>query len=152
MKFRIAPEDIAVLCNHPHFAGAFHDPTHETLDSVYFDSDDRFLRDHGLTLRVRHIGDKRVQTIKTANQGSDYFERSEWEQAIAGDKPDLTRVMDTALGSILTADVGNTLKPVFETRIERTAYHLNGNETEIVMAVDKGQIVATDFIMPGLRD
>ena len=122
--------------------------THETLDSVYFDSDDRVLRDHGLTLRVRHIGDKRVQTIKTANQGSDWFERSEWEQAIEGDQPDLTRVMDTALGPILTDDVRNTLKPVFETRIERTAYHLNGDENDIVMAVDEGQIVAPNSSCP----
>jgi len=148
LKLRVAPEDIAVLRNHPDFAGALHDPTHKTLNSVYFDCDDRFLRDHGLTLRVRHIGDKRVQTIKTANQSSNCFERSEWEQAIEGDQPDLTRVMDTALGPILTGDVCNTLKPVFETRIERTAYHLNGNETDIVMAVDEGQIVATDSSCP----
>jgi triphosphatase len=148
LKLRVAPEDIAVLRNHPHFAGALHDPTHETLDSVYFDSDDRFLRDHGLTLRVRHIGEKRIQTIKTASQGSDCFERSEWEQAIEGDQPDLTGVMDTALGPILTDDVRNTLKPVFETRIERTAYHLNGNDTDIAMAVDEGQIVATDSSCP----
>jgi triphosphatase len=144
LKFRVTPEEIAVLRTHPHFAAARHDPTPATLDSVYFESDNRFLRDHGLTLRVRHIGDKCVQTIKTANQGSVCFERSEWEQTIEGNQPDLTRVMDTALGPFLTDDVRNTLKPVFETRIERTAYHLNGNETDIVMAVDEGQIVATD--------
>src|SRR5664280_3411542 len=144
LKFRVTPEDIAVLRNHPHFAAALHDPTHETLDSVYFDSDNRFLRNHGLTLRVRHIGDKSVQTIKTANIGSNCFERSQWEQAIEGDQPDLTRVTDTALGPILTDDVRNTLKPVFETRIERTAYHLNGHNTAIAMAIDEGQIAATD--------
>ena len=148
LKLRVAPEDITVLRNHPHFTAALHDPTHETLDSVYFDSDDRFMRDHGLTLRVRHIGDKFVQTIKTSNQDSNCFERSEWEQAIEGDQPDLTHVMDTALGPILTDDVRNTLKPVFETRIERTAYHLNGNDTDIVMAVDEGQIVSTDSSCP----
>src|SRR5664279_1530874 len=148
LKLRVAPEDIAVLRNDPQFMGALQDATHETLDSVYFDSDDRVLRDHGLTLRVRHIGDKRVQTIKTTNKGSDWFERLEWEQAIEGDQPDFTRVMDTALGPILTDDVRNTLKPVFETRIERTAYHLNGNDNDIVMAVDEGQIVATDSSCP----
>ena len=148
LKLRVAPEDIAVLRNDPQFVGALQDATHETLNSVYFDSDDRVLRDHGLTLRVRHIGDKRVQTIKTANQGSDWVERSEWEQAIKGDQPDLTRVMDTALGPILTDDVRNTLKPVFETRIERTAYHLNGDENNIVIAVDEGQIVAPDSSCP----
>jgi triphosphatase len=148
LKLRVAPEDIAVLKNHPSLAHALHDPTHEALDSVYFDSDDRFLRDHGLTLQVRRIGDKHVQTIKTANQRSDWFERSEWEQAIESDQPDLTRVMDTALGPILTDDVRNALKPVFETRIERTAYHLNGGDTAIAMAVDEGQIVAADSSCP----
>ena len=75
----------------------------ETLVSVYFDSDEFFLRDHGLTLRVRHIGDKRIQTIKSAEHGT--FERSEWEQTIEGDQPDLALVTDTALGPLLTDDI-----------------------------------------------
>ncbi len=142
LKLRVAPGDIALLRKHPKLSDALYDPTHETLNSVYYDSEDRFLRDHGLTLRVRRIGDKRVQTIKAASQGSGCFERLEWEQAIEGDQPDLTRVKGTALGSILIDDVHNTLKPVFETRIERTAFHLNGDENDIVMAFDDGQIVA----------
>ena len=67
-----------MLRTHPNFAGALGEPVSETLVSVYFDSDELFLRDHGLTLRVRHIGDKRIQTIKSADHG--IFERSEWEQ------------------------------------------------------------------------
>ncbi len=141
LKLRVTPEDIAVLKNHPSFAIALHDPTYEQLDSVYFDSDDRALRDHGLTLRVRHIGDKRVQTIKTSNQGSYSIERSEWEQLIDGDQPELADITDATLVPILTDDVRNTLKPLFETRIERTAYRLDGNNTTIAMAVDEGQIV-----------
>jgi triphosphatase len=35
------------------------------------------------------------------------------------------------------------LKPVFETRFERTAYHLNGDGADVVMAIDEGQILAT---------
>ena len=148
LKLRVAPEDIAILKNHPSLASALHDPTHEQLDSVYFDSDDRALRDHGLTLRVRHIGDKRVQTIKTSNQGSYSIERSEWEQPIDGDQPELTNIMDTALSPILTDDVRSTLKPVFETRIERTAYRLSGTNAAIAMAVDEGQIVASGSSCP----
>jgi triphosphatase len=148
LKLRVAPEDIAVLRNHPHFAGTLHNPTNEMLVSVYFDTDGLFLRDHGVTLRVRHIGEKRIQTIKTADCGCGYFERSEWQQAIEGDQPDLTGVMDTALGPILTDDVRNALKPIFETRIERTAYHLNGNDTDIVMAIDEGHIIVTGSSCP----
>ena len=35
-----------------------------------------------------------------------YFERSEWEQAIGGNRPDLALVKDTALGAILANDAG----------------------------------------------
>src|SRR5260370_18475836 len=148
LKLWVAPEDIIALRNHPHFKGSLHNPTHEILDSVYFDSDDRFLRDHGLTLRVRHIDDKRVQTIKSTDHGVGFFERSEWEQTVEGDQPDLIRVKDTALGRILTDEVRKALKPVFETRIERTAYHLIGNGADIVMAIDGGQILATGSSRP----
>src|SRR5271169_5275697 len=131
LKLGVAPEDIAALRSYPAFTSSLHNPTHEVLDSVYFDSDERFLRDHGLTLRVRHLEDKRIQTIKSADHGVGLFERSEWEQTIEGDQPDLSNVKDTALGEILTDEVRKALKPVFETTIERTAYHLNGDGTDI---------------------
>ena len=141
LKLRVAPQDAATLRSHPSFAGALGEPVSETLLSVYFDSDACFLRDHGLTLRVRHIGGKRIQTIKSADHG--IFERSEWEHPIDGDRPDFALAADTALGPLLTDDIRNALKPVFETRIERTAYRLNGGETDIAVAFDEGQIVAT---------
>ena len=148
LKLSVAPENIAALRNYPGFASSLQDPSHEVLDSVYFDSDEGFLRNHGLTLRVRHMDEKRVQTIKSADHGVGLFERSEWEQTIEGDQPDLSSVKDTALGQILTDDVCKTLKPVFETRIERTAFHLGGNGTDIIMAIDEGQILATNSSQP----
>jgi inorganic triphosphatase YgiF len=148
LKLGVTPEDIAALRSYQPFTNSLHNPTREVLDSVYFDSDERFLRDHGLTLRVRHMEDKRIQTIKSADHGVGLFERSEWEQAIEGDQPDLSNVKDTALGDILTDDVRRTLKPVFETRIERTAYHLNGEGADIVMAIDEGQILSPDSSRP----
>ena len=60
LKLAVSPENIALLKTHPDFAGAFHDPTHEILHSIYFDSDDRSLRKNGLTLRVRRVGEKNV--------------------------------------------------------------------------------------------
>ncbi len=141
LKLRVSPEDMAALRAHPHFADRpWRACRAKQLVSVYFDSDKLFLRDHGLTLRVRHIGDKRIQTIKSAHHG--IFERSEWEQTVEGDQPDLALVADTALGPLLTDDIRNALKPVFETRIERTAYRLNGGDTDIAIAFDEGRIVA----------
>jgi triphosphatase len=148
IKLSVSPEDIVALKNHPNFAGTLHSPTRETLKSVYFDSDSRLLRDHGFTLRVRHNGDRRIQTVKAANNGAGYFERSEWEQMIRGNRPDLTLVKDTALGAILVNEADRALQPVFETRIKRTAYHLNGNGADVVMAIDQGKIVAAGSSLP----
>ena len=148
LKLRVAPENIATLKNHPILSNTLHDPTRETLNSIYYDSDNWRLHDRGLTLRVRRIGDKCIQTLKALDQGSGCFERLEWEQAIEGDQPDLTRVPNTALGAILTNEVSNALKPIFETRIDRTAYHLNGGDTAIAIAIDEGQIIANDSSCP----
>src|SRR4051812_5091805 len=146
LKLRVAPEDVATLQADPNFASTLGKPVNETLVSVYFDSDALFLRDHGLTLRVRHIGDRRIQTIKSADHG--IFERSEWEQPIESDQPNLALAADTPLGPLLTDDIRNALRPVFETRIERTTCHLNGGDTDIAVAFDKGRIVATDASCP----
>ena len=143
IKLWVSPEDVVALQNHPRFAGRFQTPTNETLTSVYFDSDSRLLRDHGFTLRVRRNGDKRIQTVKAASNSAGYFERSEWEQVIEGDRPDLTLVKDTALGAILVNEADQAVKPVFKTLIKRTAYNLNGNDAVVIMAIDQGKIVAT---------
>ena len=66
LKLGVTPEQIAALRNCPGFADSLQHPSREILDSVYFDSDERFLRNHGLTLRVRRQDEKRVQTIKSA--------------------------------------------------------------------------------------
>ena len=148
LKLWVAPGDIAALRNHPHFAGALHHHSRQMLDSIYFDSDDRFLRDHGFNLRVRHIGGKSVQTIKSIDHGVGLFERSEWEQTIAGDEPDLAQVSETALGRLLADEGGRELKPVFETRFERSAYHLDRSGADVVMAIDEGEILATGSSRP----
>jgi len=148
LKLQVAPENIPVLRNHPHFANTFNDSILQTLNSVYFDCPDNFLREHGLTLRVRQIGNKHIQTIKSVDQGSDWLERSEWEQTIEGDQPDLTHVTNVTLGRILTEEVRNALKPIFQTRIERTTCHVNTNAADVVVAIDEGQIVAKDLSFP----
>jgi triphosphatase len=148
LKLQVAPENIAILRNHPNFVGSFRDSTKQVLNSIYFDSPDQFLRENGLTLRVREIGSQHIQTIKSVNQGSDWLERSEWEQVITGDQPDLTHVTDAALGRILTEDVRNALQPIFQTKIERTTCRVSANASDIIVAVDEGQIVAKDSSCP----
>lgn len=107
--------------------------------SVYFDTDTHKLRRHGLTLRVRRIGDRHIQTIKAAPD-SNILVRHEWESEIAGDAPDLTQVRGTALDPLATSKFRRKLKPQFETRVRRTVFSLERGGAVIELALDAGTI------------
>ena len=62
------------------------------LVSVYFDTDKLKLRNKGLSLRVRRIGRRHVQTVKQENGASAaLLARNEWEHDIAARSPTSTR-------------------------------------------------------------
>src|SRR5262249_12238408 len=61
--------------------------------SVYYDTGKFKLRDNGITLRIRRIGRKHVQSIKATGNGA--LGRNEWETEIDADKPDLKRIKTT---------------------------------------------------------
>jgi triphosphatase len=107
--------------------------------SVYFDTDTHKLRRHGLTLRVRRIGDRYTQTIK-ATRHSNILTRNEWESEIADEAPDLARARGTALDPVLTAKFRSKLKPQFETSVRRTVFSLERDGAVIELALDVGTI------------
>ena len=113
----------------------------ESLVSVYFDTRKHKLARNDVTLRVRHKGAKRLQTIKSGGSDSS-FRRGEWEQEIKGDVPDLRKARDTALAPLLTEKLKRKLKPVFETHIYRTSVPVRKNGTLIEVALDEGQVRA----------
>src|SRR5215831_12241191 len=110
-----------------------------TLVSVYFDTDKLKLRNKGLSLRVRRIGRRHVQTIKReSDENAALFARDEWEHPIGGRQPDL----DAALGPVFGKKVRRRLKPIFETRVRRTVYPIQSGVSEIELTVDKGKVEA----------
>ena len=114
-----------------------------TLVSVYFDTDKLKLRNKGLSLRVRRIGRRHVQTIKRENgESAALFARDEWEYPIGGRQPDLDVARDAALGPVFGKKVRRSLKPIFETRVRRTVYPIQSGDSEIELTVDKGKVEA----------
>ena len=99
----------------------------ENLVSVYFDTPKHQLAKNDVTLRVRHNGDSRLQTIKSGGAANS-FRRGEWEREIKGDVPDLRKARNTALAPLLTKKLKHKLKPLFETRIHRTSVLFKGTE------------------------
>jgi triphosphatase len=110
-------------------------PKHrETYVSVYFDTDKLHLKKHGFTFRVRRVGDHYVQTIKAERPG---LERDEWETEIPDNKPDLAAARSTGLAPVLTKKVERRLRPIFETRVQRTTYPLGDEATGLILDVGK---------------
>src|ERR1700730_7271197 len=114
-----------------------------TLVSVYFDTDKLKLRNKGLSLRVRRIGRRYVQTIKQeSGESAGLFARNEWERDIGGKRPDLEAARDTALEPLLSKKLRRGLKPLFETRVRRTVYPIHSGDSEIELTIDKGKVEA----------
>jgi triphosphatase len=106
-------------------------PKRATEVSVYFDTKKHKLRNNGVMLRVRRVGKRHVQTIKaTGNLGP--FERDEWEAEIVGENPDLSLARGTALESLLNNKLRQQLKPLFETRVQRTVYPITNKTHDCV--------------------
>jgi len=109
------------------------------LASVYFDTPDGKLRRHGVGLRVRSVGRKRLQTIKSEGDGAgNVFAREEWEEEIGSDRPDLALAKGTPLRPLLTRKTKASLGPVFETVVERNEIPLRFGASEIELAIDRG--------------
>jgi len=114
-----------------------------TLVSVYFDTDKLKLRNRGLSLRVRRIGRRHIQTIKReSGESAAVFTRDEWEHQIGGRQPDLDVAQDAALGPVFGKNVRRSLKPIFETRVRRTVYPIQSGDSEIELTIDKGKVGA----------
>jgi len=114
------------------------------LVSIYFDTPDKWLSEHGMALRIRRIGRKRIQTLKAPAPGPGGVQNfHEFETEIAQDRPLLSAITDGKLRRRLERDkVWQRLRPVFETRFHRSAFNCERNGTTFEVAVDHGDIVA----------
>ncbi|MFX5602665.1 CYTH domain-containing protein, partial [Acinetobacter baumannii] len=71
------------------------------LEAVYYDTPDRLLDRHGLSLRVRRNGKRYLQTLKQRVSGNGTLSRREWEAPVDTIEPDLTRLPIAEIGAPL---------------------------------------------------
>ena len=67
LKLEVAPSALEKVLAHPLLREQPDGATTQTLQSTYFDTPDHRLQQAGISLRVRRIGDRRIQTIKAAH-------------------------------------------------------------------------------------
>lgn len=110
--------------------------------SIYYDAPGQVLRGAGLSLRVRQIGDRHVQTVKaegTATAG--LFARPEWER----DVPDGHPVIDETAGPLTTLvpeEALNALAAAFRVDVTRRTVLLRHGGGEIEVVIDRGHVAA----------
>src|SRR5262245_42145497 len=112
------------------------------ISSTYFDTKKLKLRRHGVTLRVRKTGSKRIQTIKGTAGAADGLGRAEREDDIKSPQPQLKHAKGTPLAPLVTKKLKRKLGRVFRTDIRRSVLNVQLNRSKIELAFDHGKVVA----------
>jgi triphosphatase len=119
------------------------------LRSVYYDTPETDLRDHGLTLRVRDDGKRRIQTVKQSVLGGSGIHRGEWETVLGAGSgsalsPDLDAAARTPLGEVLSRRELAFVRPAFEVEVKRVTRNIEVDGAIIEIALDYGCARAED--------
>src|SRR5258706_6340398 len=132
-KLREAP----VIVQHARNRGAF-----RRLETVYYDTPERLLFQHGMSLRVRRSGKQFVQTLKLLPNVGQPLARRQWEAPVDGVTPDLARLPADEVGDPVTTLPNDALVPVFATKVRRHARQLDLPDASVEIAFDEGTIEA----------
>ncbi|HEX3424367.1 MAG TPA: CHAD domain-containing protein [Sphingomicrobium sp.] len=136
LKLEIDPSAAERLLVEPWLCGAGCEAKPQL--SVYYDTADGELRRRGFTLRVRSVGDRYFQTVKTLGSGAGLFERGEWEYETSGIEIDRESLARTPLAHFESAE----LELVVRSEVTRRSCRVRANGPEIQLDYDEGEISA----------
>ncbi|WP_168014638.1 CYTH domain-containing protein [Halomonas salinarum] len=147
LKLALGPTGPEALRHHPRLAGLA--PRTTRLGNTYFDTPEGELEAARMALRLRHVDDRLLQTLKTRGEGSGGLStRGEWEWEVMGPGLDLTRLADLPPMEALGEGVLGRLMPRFSTDFVRETWWLEDNNATIEVALDLGEIRADERKAP----
>ncbi|MDG2939142.1 inorganic triphosphatase [Bisgaard Taxon 10/6] len=116
------------------------------LGNCYYDTPDRDFARRKMGLRVRSENERFTMTLKTDGQVTGGLHvRPEYNVALPSAEPDLTLLRE----HLLDFPENLSLKPVFATDFTRQLWLIEcGHDTEIEVALDRGEIKAKDKTQP----
>ncbi len=110
------------------------------LGNTYYDTPDGDLNRQKIALRIRKLGDRHIQTLKTRGEFVDgAHRRQEWEWPLIGTTLNMGLIADTPVGQSVNLA---RLQPVFETNFQRRVVMIEQGESLVEVAIDSGEIVA----------
>jgi len=121
--------------------------TEVDIDNVYFDTADRLLQRHQMTLRVRRLDGGWLQTLKQQATSGAVSHRGEWEtpaRVVGGQgRINLARLSESPLPALLAKQNSAVrLQPMFQTHVRRTQWIVTRGDATIEVALDIGEITA----------
>ena len=128
--------EVPVIVQHARNRGAF-----RRLETVYYDTAERLLFQHGMSLRVRHSGKHFIQTLKLLPNIGQPLTRRQWEAPVDQITPDLAR-LPAEVGDPVATLTNDALVPVFTTKVRRHARQLDLPDASVEVAFDEGTIEA----------
>lgn len=115
-----------------------------SLANTYFDTPDGELGRNQMSLRIRTVGRRRIQTLKTpANKTAGMQHFIEFESDVTGETPDIEKIDDEKLRQYLSAlNETKGLQQRFSTRFTRSTRVVRYDGSDIEVCVDQGAIEA----------
>ena len=129
--------EVPIIVQHVRNRGAF-----RRLETVYYDTPERLLYQHGMSLRVRRSGKHFIQTLKLLPDIGQPLTRRQWEAPVDGITPDLAQLPADEVGDPVTTLTNEALVPVFTTKVRRHARQLDLPDASVEIAFDEGTIEA----------
>lgn len=113
------------------------------LHAFYFDSRDNALQRARLAYRIRREEDIWVATLKASGQSAGgLHQRPEWNVPVDSNTPDLSVFQDSEAAALLAPYQELALQVILETRFERHESRVTHNGSAIIVALDRGEILA----------
>jgi inorganic triphosphatase YgiF len=114
------------------------------LRTVYFDTPEHDLHAAGVSLRLRRQDGGWQQTVKVDQHIEDGMSNPiELRTFVEKERPDIRKIPDKKVRrAVQKALSDSSLRPVFETVVQRTTRNINVQDSEIELAVDDGEVRA----------
>ena len=140
LKLEIDPGDLPLVRQNPLLAAAESHSTHQV--SVYYDTPETALKKHGLTLRVRSIEGRFIQTIKAVTDNVGLVSREEIECEVASIRPDLAALPEHPVHDFISDHDAASLGEIIRSEVERTTWLIDLGNGRIELDLDSGTMIA----------
>jgi inorganic triphosphatase YgiF len=126
-------------------------PRTHKLYSIYYDTPDYYLKNHGIAFRLRRNGRRWIQTVKDKGHiSAGLFQHRELEVPVKNAQPDYTKIIDPELKKIFNNPaLAQQLQPIFSTQFTRNTRLLHLEDgSKVEFCLDRGKISTIHTSMP----